>query len=126
MHDNRPGERGVAAIEFAIVLPLLLLLVVGMIEFSRAWSAQASLSGAARAAARSYAIHNNADTAIAEAVNNGLNLNLTADNIDIQPAAGCTTGLTATVTITYRMDYLTGLFGDNLTLTGKGMYPCQG
>ena len=34
----RAGERGTIAIEAAIILPLLLLIFLGMVEFSQAWT----------------------------------------------------------------------------------------
>ena len=35
---RRLNRRGQAAVEFALVLPIFLLLVVGMLEFARAWN----------------------------------------------------------------------------------------
>jgi Flp pilus assembly protein TadG len=49
-------HRGAAAIEFAIVLPILLLLVLGLIEVGRAIWTQTTLDYAVQAAARCYAI----------------------------------------------------------------------
>jgi len=45
-------SRGVAAVEFAIILPLLLLLIFGIIEFSLALYDQAVITNASREAAR--------------------------------------------------------------------------
>lgn len=45
-------SRGVAAVEFAIVLPLLLLLIFGIIEFSLVLYDQAIITNASREAAR--------------------------------------------------------------------------
>jgi Flp pilus assembly protein TadG len=46
------GNRGQSVIEFAIVLPLLLLIVFGITEFSRAWMTVNILTQAAREGAR--------------------------------------------------------------------------
>jgi Flp pilus assembly pilin Flp len=54
-HDS---ERGAAAVEFAILLPLLLMLVLGTIEFGRAYNAQITLTNAARDGVRVMAIGN--------------------------------------------------------------------
>lgn len=126
MRKASRNQRGVAAIEFALVLPLLMALLIGMMEFSRAWSASASVGQAARVAARSYAIHSDPDLAIQEAISASVEFPLTADNIVIQPTPGCAAGQTADVEITYQMPYLTGMFGNTITITGQGMYPCQG
>jgi Flp pilus assembly protein TadG len=52
---NRAGERGQALAEFALVLPLLLLLIAGIIEFGRAWNIKQAVTDAAREGAR-YAV----------------------------------------------------------------------
>ena len=54
--DGPGRERGAAAIEFAIILPILLLCVLGLIEFARAIWTQATLDHAVQAAARCAAI----------------------------------------------------------------------
>lgn len=53
---TRRRDRGAAAVEMAIVLPLLLLLVGGIIDFGRAFYYQVSISNAAREGARMKAI----------------------------------------------------------------------
>lgn len=49
------GERGAAAVEFALVLPLLLALILGVVEVGRGWDAKLALTGAAREGARAAA-----------------------------------------------------------------------
>jgi hypothetical protein len=46
------ADAGAAALEFAIVVPVLLILVVGMIEFAFVFQAQLALTHAAREGAR--------------------------------------------------------------------------
>ncbi|MBZ0258666.1 pilus assembly protein, partial [bacterium] len=46
------GERGSATVEFALVLPILMLLLFGIIEFGRVLSVQHLLNTAAREGAR--------------------------------------------------------------------------
>ena len=50
------GERGSAAVEFAMVLPLLLLLIFGIIDFGRMLNDKITLNEAAREGARSSAL----------------------------------------------------------------------
>lgn len=49
-------DRGAAAVELALVLFPLLMLMLGIVEFSRAWSMQLRLQDAAREAAREIAL----------------------------------------------------------------------
>lgn len=49
---GRPGERGASAVEFAIILPLLLLVVAGVVDFGRALYTKVILTNAAREGAR--------------------------------------------------------------------------
>ncbi len=66
---ERLGERGVAVVEFAIVLPILLLFMFGLIDFGRAAWTQTTLNYAAQATARCYAIGSSScsTTALAQA-----------------------------------------------------------
>lgn len=50
------SERAAALVEFAIVLPVLLLLVFGIIDFGRALNTQSNLSAAVREGARLAAV----------------------------------------------------------------------
>jgi Flp pilus assembly protein TadG len=51
-------ERGAAAVELALVLPLILLILLGTIEFGRAWNVRQTLVDAAREGARVAAVGN--------------------------------------------------------------------
>ena len=53
---RKAPDRGATAVEFALVLPLLLLLVFGIIDFGRALNAQITLTQAAREGARLEAL----------------------------------------------------------------------
>ncbi len=62
--------RGVAALELALVLPILLTTVFGITEFGRAMYQYDALTKSARAAARYLAVYNAADAGVrARAVN---------------------------------------------------------
>lgn len=49
-------ERGAAVVEFALIVPLLLLLVFGIAEFGRAYYLQTTISNAAREGVRVMAL----------------------------------------------------------------------
>jgi Flp pilus assembly protein TadG len=46
------ARRGQAVVEFALVLPLVLIMVISVFEFARAWNIQQVLTDAAREGAR--------------------------------------------------------------------------
>ena len=60
-------DRGAAAVEFALVLPLLLIMLFAIIDFGWVLNQQMSVTAAAREGARYYAIHNAEAGAKAEA-----------------------------------------------------------
>lgn len=122
------ADRGAAAVEFALVLPLLLLVTFGIIAFGYAWHVQTVLDNAARHAARVAAIDSTAerlDNARAEAIEAAAgSLTLTDEQFDFTPAA-CTRGALVTATITMPDFTLVGGFGE-ITLIGTGTMRCNG
>lgn len=60
-------EKGQGLVEFALVLPIFLFLLVGVAEFGRAWMTRNILTGAAREAVRIAAVQGNASAAAARA-----------------------------------------------------------
>ncbi|GAA2490462.1 TadE/TadG family type IV pilus assembly protein [Terrabacter carboxydivorans] len=50
------SERGASAVEFAIVLPVLFLVVAGIVDFGRAYFTQIELTNAAREGARAAVV----------------------------------------------------------------------
>lgn len=124
------SERGAAAVEFALVMPLLLVLVLGIAEFGRAYHLQTTLSGAAREGVREMALHDNPTDARAATKAAAPHLGLTDGQIAVTPsscvASAGTPAATATVTVSYPMPFITDFFGSTITLTGKGVMRCNG
>ncbi len=56
-HHVPPRRRGLAAAEFALVLPVFVVLVLGCVDFGRAVHAQVALTNAARVGAEFGATH---------------------------------------------------------------------
>jgi len=63
MHGRGTRERGQALVEFAIIAPLLLLLIFGIVDLSRLYHAWVTVEGAAREGAR-YGVTGRTDCAI--------------------------------------------------------------
>ena len=67
--STRRGERrGVAAVEFAVIAPLFLLLLGGIVEFGQAFRIQHMLSTAARRGARSSIVEGATNSQVQEKV----------------------------------------------------------
>ncbi len=126
---RRSDERGAAAVEFALVLPLLLLLLVGVAEFGRAYNVQTRVSNAAREGVRVMALKNDVSATRTAAKAAAGSIPLTEANISVTPThcvSTAATSVNATVVITYSLPYLTGLFGHTIAVTGRGVMRCGG
>lgn len=123
---SRASERGAVAVEFAILAPVLIMILMGIMEFGRAYNAQVSLTNAAREGVRVMAISNNQVSAKTAAKNGAAALSpaLVDSNIAFS-AANCVAGAQMTVTITYTLNTMTGIAGP-FTMTGKGVMLCAG
>ncbi len=124
------SESGAAAVEFALVVPVLVSLVFGIIDFSSVYSSQATLSAAARQGARVMALQNSSAAAVTAVLAAAPTLNpaLTSAQVTVSPAA-CTPGANATVTITYPLKSVSGFFTQlfkSKNLTGKAVMRCSG
>ncbi|MCH6469348.1 TadE/TadG family type IV pilus assembly protein [Sinomonas terrae] len=117
-------ERGAAAVEFALVLPALLLLVLGVLDFGRIFSAQQTLTYAARAGARVMVLQNSQTAAVTAAQNAASPLaQLPSSSFSVSPTT-CTAGAQVTFTVNYTYKG-TGFFG-TFPLQGKGVMLCGG
>jgi Flp pilus assembly protein TadG len=125
------AEHGATAVEFAFILPLLIVLVLGIAEFGHAFQVSGTLSAAAREGVRVMALQNDPAAARA-AVRNAapaLDPAVTNAQITITPGSCPTTGAgttTVRVTVTYPMPFLTDFFGGGVDLTGTGVMRCNG
>ena len=64
--------RGAAAVEFAVILPLLLMILFGILEFGRILYVNQALSWAAREGARVAALPGTTNTIVSDVVNEKL------------------------------------------------------
>ena len=123
-------HRGAAAVEFALIVPLLVMILFGIIEFGYAFYVQASVAGAARVGVRNYSINYSQPSSSANAVAVATSaVPVPADVISAVLSPACTTaGAQTTMVITYRYHSLTGLLDGFLggNITGKGSMACGG
>lgn len=112
--------------EFALLVPVLIMLLLGILEFGRAYNIQTTLTNAAREGARSMAINKSQDTARTATKNASSDLNppLADTNINFSQS-GCMANTQTTVTVSYNLDTLTGIAGP-FAMTGKGTMLCGG
>jgi Flp pilus assembly protein TadG len=119
------SERGAAAVEFALVLPILVVILFGVIEFGGVYHAQLMVTGAAREGAREMAVQGDPTDAVDAALDAAVGIADDALDVDVSLAA-CAAGQDVTVTVSYDRPFLTGLFGATVELTGLATRRCQG
>ena len=131
MRTRLRDEHGASAVEFAMIVPLLLVLVLGIAEFGHAFQVQGTLSAAAREGARVMALQNDPAAARAAVRDAAPTLDPAVTNaqITVTPAACPATSTpraNVRVTIAYPLPFLTGFFGADIDLTGTGVMRCNG
>lgn len=122
MHASR--ERGAAAVEFALVVPLLVAFLFGIVEGGTRYAQQSQVNHWAFLAARDLSID---PTVSAPTVVSALKgSDTTSYTVTSTPATACATAGTTSVTVTVKATKSspTKLFG-SYTLTGKGVARCE-
>ncbi|MDN7183083.1 pilus assembly protein [Caballeronia sp. SEWSISQ10-4 2] len=114
--SRAPGRHGLrrqagsAVVEFALILPLLLLLLFGIVEFSIALYDKAVITNASREAARAGVIYKVPQMTVAQITSVAQNYasnylitfgTATPISVAVDQSAGTTTGLPLKVTVTY-------------------------
>lgn len=132
-------QRGAAAVEFAIVLPLLILLVFGIVQFSILYNRKQGLHAAAREGARLASLPQKTVADIQDHVEDALDGSVDTDDPTFAVSvsrggasigsgspcaghAGDTVTVTATVAATVDIPLFPVQTG---TLTGKGEFRCE-
>jgi len=114
------------------VLPLLLFILFGVVDFGRMLNAQLTLTESAREGARAAALGQSADARVRATATN---LSGVTDTVTTCPPGGSATANAVVVTqvqfsFVIPLAALAPLFGRSLsgsvTLTGKGVMPCVG
>lgn len=139
--ERRRGSRGAAAVEFALVVPILLLIVFGIVNFGFLLAQQVSLNNGVRQAAR-YAVVDGptCDQIKTEAKAGAETIGMTAAQVPTptispscsgtsKPCAGTTPGTNVIVTVSRPSTWIVGFppftSGNAPTLTAKGVMRCE-
>lgn len=123
------NERGAAAVEFALVSTVLVVLLLAIIEFAFMFFTWSTLAGAAREGVRDYAIGKDAAHATTVATSAAVGLGVTSSQVTVTPVCPTTPAPTpteATVIINYPYSGFTGAIPNPPTLTAKGVMRCGG
>lgn len=116
------GDRGAAAVEMALVLPFLLVLVCGTIDFGRAYNAKVTLTHASREGVRVWALTQAAADAASRTRDSAVGLEDPDNGVDeVQvTTTDCSFGKPTRLTASYRFTYITPLGGLLELLPGSG------
>lgn len=106
---GRRGQKGQAVVEFAVVLPVLLLILMGILDFGRLFYSVLTVRSAAREGARYGAVHATDDAGIRQRVRDAaVGLEQDRLTITITPATSQRrVGEPLTVDVTYPFEYVT-------------------
>jgi Flp pilus assembly protein TadG len=104
------SEKGQSLVEFALVVPILALLLFGIVDFGRIFHAYLTVDHAGREAARAASVGKNETDVKQVAVNSGSSINLTTGQVVVQNAG--TSGSEAKITITYPIAPITPIIGN--------------
>ncbi len=121
-------DRGAAAVELALVLPVLLLLVCGIVDFGRAYNAQITLATAARESVRVWALGGTTTQVQDRATAAAVGMSVTAT--PLPSTSPCTFGDATKVRVTTNFTYLTpaisSLAPGLTSLSSDGVMRCGG
>jgi Flp pilus assembly protein TadG len=145
MHKRGKTERGAAALEFALVMPLLLLLLFGIIGFGIVFAQNLALGNAARQAARFGVVEGNTcaqikQMAVDEAISVGMDGPTEIDTADVtvtvngvacsgttQPCKSSAVGASVRVLVPFTSELLIPIAGfpDSVDIEGEGEFRCE-
>jgi Flp pilus assembly protein TadG len=110
----------------ALLLPVLILLLFGIVEFGRALNTQATLTHAARESVRVMAITKSVPDAKNRAVTSAPTLHPGVNPANVDIVGTCATSSDfVTVTVKYQLSTLTGIAGP-FAMKGTGVMLCGG
>lgn len=113
-------ERGSVAVELALVLPLLVTLVFGIVEYGRYYNATITLTHAARESVRRVALSSGDPVAAGIAAASGMSVSVSA-------SGACTPGADATSSVSTSFSYnIPFVRSGTTTVTRSARMKCGG
>ena len=123
-------ERGAAVVELALILPILVMFVFGIVQFGNGYNARVELTAAVREGARAAALGGTTVTAAdIDQKTKAAAPGLTGSLITVTSArcVGTPVPVNSTVTATYLFQYSIPFVGSRTaTLTATGVMRCGG
>lgn len=121
LYKFKNNENGQTLVEFALILPILLLLVMGIIQFGIIFSAQIGITNAAREGARMAAVGHNTDD-VRQRVNDTLGSHISLGTLSTNVVYPTNIGEDVTVTVSGPVELIVPLPnvfvpGNSITLT---------
>jgi Flp pilus assembly protein TadG len=118
------AQRGVVAVEFVLVAPLLFLLLFGIIQFGRAYNAKVELTGAVREGARALALGTGDPIARTVEAAPGLD----AGDMDVTTSDDpCVAGTSSWVQADYDFEIAVPFWGtQTVGISARGVMRCNG
>lgn len=111
MLNTIKNRKGQAVVEFAMILPILLLILLGIIEFGRFYNAWLMVTNASREGARMASL-GGSTLQVEERIDNVMaSFETNRITVNIDPSGSRSRGDMVTVTVVYDIDPLTPMFG---------------
>lgn len=118
------GERGAALVEAAILLPLIVVLIFGLIAFARGYNAKVTATHAAREGVRVLAVTQ--DNTAGEDAAKAAAASLDASLLSVSSTA-CNPGDPTSLTVSYTFTYDIPVFGgQTVNISETGVMRCGG
>ena len=136
-HRRRDGARGQGLVEFALVFPVLIVLLLAIFDVGRLVFAYNDITNAARVGARTAIVNQTSGAARTATINQATSLGLTNANVTVtylKPDLGSACpapyylGCVAQVSVTFDWEAITPIIGNvigPMTLTTESRMPIE-
>ncbi len=124
---RRPAKRGQALVEFALIIPIFILLVMGIFDLGRAVYGFNTINNAAREGARLAIVDQTPAHVVGEATGSGTNLGTLPSDVTVTYTCA-NINCIAKVTVRYNWQAVTPIIGSllgTIVMTGESQFPIE-